>query len=275
MMRKIIFIFILSFSKQLVKAQKAGKISDTSMAVGVILENYTGCAEQVSESCMNNSGKYLNSGDVVVIAGVEQCVYKDDTTDFYKVIFDSTILFVFKEQVKTQNYIYDQLRSFNAKQKSNFERKAKYYAMALWYSDMQKLSNFYKTCQKRGLQLLDWELYDESDYTKGTGIKFSVSNLSKKTIKYISFTVFGINPVGDAVKAKNRLNSIILKGVGPIEQDRAATFKFDYTWFSDLPESAEIKSIKVQFMDNSIVIINPKEIMMSKELKKISEKLSG
>ncbi len=140
---------------------------------------------------------------------------------------------------------------------------------------MQKLSNFYKTCQKRGLQLLDWELYDESDYTKGTGIKFSVSNLSKKTIKYISFTVLGINPVGDVVKAKNRLNSIILKGVGPIEQDRAATFKFDYTWFSDLPESAEIKSIKVQFMDNSIVIINPKEIMMSKELKKISEKLSG
>lgn len=273
-MKKIIFTLGVCLFTKLGFAQTPKKLTDTSMAVGVIKNDFACYTENMQYGCWYNSGKFLKAGESVIIAGIENCIKGSDTTHFFKIILDSIILYVIEEHVATDPNIYSQINNFTSQQQLNFEQRAKYYASAIKYANLLRLSKFYKTCEKRGLQLLDWTLYDESEYTKGTGVKFDILNTGKKTIKYISFTIIGLNPVGDAVMAKTGVYPITLKGVGPIEPDEAATFSFDYTWMSDLPETANIKSVKVQFMDNTFsTISNPKEIIMSEELKIISERL--
>jgi hypothetical protein len=115
--------------------------------------------------------------------------------------------------------------------------------------------------------MLDWTLYDESEYTNGSSIRFEIYNPTKKTIKYIWFYVKGINPVGDAVVGRNGKSIVELKGVGPIEYNNSGTYNFEYVWYTDLVHKSRITSIKVQYMDNSIKIIqSPNEIMMPSDL---------
>jgi hypothetical protein len=273
-MKKVIFTLGVCLFTKFGLAQTPKKLTDTSMAVGVIKNDFACYTENMQYGCWYNSGKFLKAGESIIIAGIENCIKDSDTTHFFKIIVDSIILYVIEEHVATAPNIYNQINNFTSQQQLNFEQRAKYYASAIKYANLLRLSKFFKTCEKRGLQLLDWTLYDESEYTKGTGVKFDILNTGKKTIKYISFTIVGLNPVGDAVMAKMGVYTITLKGVGPIEPDEAATFSFDYTWMSDLPETANIKSVKVQFMDNTFsTISNPKEIVMSEELKTISERL--
>lgn len=273
-MKKVILTLGVCLFTKLGFSQSPKKLTDTSMAVGVIKTFYASYSYDLNKGCSNNFSKHINVNESVLIAGIENCVEGKDTTHFFKIIVDSSIVYTKEENVNTEPNIYSQLNSFTSAQLMKFQKRAIYYAKAIEYSNLLRLSNFYKICEKKGLRLLDWELYDESEYTKGTGVKFDILNTGKKTIKYISFTIIGLNPVGDAVMAKTGVYPITLKGVGPIEPDEAATFSFDYTWMSDLPETANIKSVKVQFMDNTFsTISNPKEIIMSEELKIISERL--
>ena len=119
---------------------------------------------------------------------------------------------------------------------------------------------------KYGLAIKDWRVYDESEYTDGTGIWFNFYNPTSKTIKYVTINFVGYNAVDDPVSSRGSY-TLTRKCIGPIEPEETALYTFEYAWFTDIVEYAKIKSIKVQYKDGtSKTIINAKQITFSNEL---------
>lgn len=118
---------------------------------------------------------------------------------------------------------------------------------------------------KRGLVIYDRSIYDTSEYTQGTGFKVHVINTSKKTIKYISFTVIGYNPVKDPVRGRvGKSPYITVRGVGPINSWCGGEYDWEYMWFTDLVQSHKITQVKVQYVDGTIKVYgNVDEIFLS------------
>jgi len=84
-----------------------------------------------------------------------------------------------------------------------------------------------------------------------TGASFSIYNPSKKTIKYIWFTVAGENPVGDLVQFSKGVYYKTLKAIGPVKTNSIADWSFEYVWFTDIVDYLRLTTIKIQYMDGS------------------------
>ena len=99
-------------------------------------------------------------------------------------------------------------------------------------------------------------------------------NISNKTIKYITATVIGYDAVGGAVlPGFSKSVNVILKGVGPIEPNKHVTYRKEYAWFTDSVSTAEIKTIKIEYMDGSTKLI--KKPQLAKVDEKYSDLLSS
>lgn len=105
--------------------------------------------------------------------------------------------------------------------------------------------------EKYGLGIIK---YNATDDYASTGAAFKIFNPTKKTIKYIWFTVAGENAVGDLVKSGG-IYYKTLKGIGPVESYGIGSWSFDYVWFTDIIEYLKISTIKIQYMDGSIKTI--------------------
>ncbi len=108
------------------------------------------------------------------------------------------------------------------------------------------LEPFFKV-KKYGIGIIR---YYPTEHYSSTGASFSIFNPSKKTIKYIWFTVSGENAVGDLVKTSKGYYKT-LKGIGPIEPNNIAQWSFDYVWLTDTVEYLNISTIKIQYMDGT------------------------
>lgn len=93
-----------------------------------------------------------------------------------------------------------------------------------------------------------------------TGATFKIYNPSKKTIKYIWFTVGGENPVGDLVGSKGNYYKTV-KGIGPVESNGIAEWDFQYLWYTNIVETLRITTIKIQYMDNTVKTLKYNEGM--------------
>lgn len=113
------------------------------------------------------------------------------------------------------------------------------------------LQPFFDT-EKYGIGFIDYSAV--SNYST-TGASFMIYNSSKKTIKYIWFTVAGENPVGDLVPVSKGVYYKTLKAIGPVTSYSIASWSFDYVWFTDIVDSMRISNIKIQFMDGSFKTI--------------------
>jgi hypothetical protein len=121
----------------------------------------------------------------------------------------------------------------------------------------------------QGIAIIDYQAFDVSDVTEGTGFEIRLFNPTKKTIKYVSISFYGINPVGDKVQVEFK-NTYInkVKCVGPIKPFEGAEYNFEYQWFNDLVQSVKLVSLNIQYMDGSIrnysdfknIILNEDEI---------------
>jgi hypothetical protein len=152
----------------------------------------------------------------------------------------------------------------------NFEFKLKFKENATKIADLayqekiNEVAKFINSCSSKGLVILDWSFYDESEYTEGTSIKISVINPTKKNIKYLWFTFSGYNAVDDliidTIKGKSK---VTVKGVGPISPSESGDYEYDYVWHTDLVQRVKIDQVKVQFMDGSFkTILIPKQITL-------------
>lgn len=227
--------------------------------IGKRVDSYT-----YSSMCSLEDTKYLNANTYVIVSGVYEC--KDNT--YYKVIYKNEDYYV-----KTSNLeFYDKLNyykiinNFSSESQKKFYNTAKEAAIVNHYNKLKKILDFTESCKAKGLVILDWGIYDESEYTSGTSVKFSFHNPTKKTIKYIWVNLVGYNPVGDKVIERGKSLKTV-KCIGPIESDSGGSYSFDYVWFSDLVEDAKIMSIKVQYMDGTIkTITNAKLVRLDRDL---------
>lgn len=105
---------------------------------------------------------------------------------------------------------------------------------------------------KYGLGIVDFNATGDEF---ATGASFKIFNPSKKTIKYVWFTIAGKNPVGDLVKAGSSYYKT-LKAIGPVKPYNFGQWSFDYVWLTNIVETIKITTIKVQYMDLTTKIIN-------------------
>ena len=98
------------------------------------------------------------------------------------------------------------------------------------------------------------------DYSM-TGAKFQVYNLSKKTIKYITFNFYGENPVGDKVVYRQGKYNVSRQGIGPIKPSGGGSWTFDSVWLTDVVETLELTSVNIQYMDGATKLVKITDAM--------------
>lgn len=119
------------------------------------------------------------------------------------------------------------------------------------------LQPFFET-EKHGIGFIK---YNATSGYSSTGASFKIFNPSKKTIKYIWFTVAGENAVEDLVKLPGGNYYTTLKGIGPIESYGFGSWEFDHVWFTDIVEYLRLSTIKIQYMDGSVRTVKYNENM--------------
>lgn len=246
-------------------------LSDTTLAAGIIKEN-TYVGNTISSYCSNGFDKQLDEGTAVIISGIQICSksYSDYRSEFYEILYNNKTYYVEKDKIETDASFFGQIERMSKEKADKFKAHASYIEDILYKDKVRKALQFLDNCKVRGLAILDWSFYDESEYTEGTSIKFRVYNPTLKTIKYIWFTVIGYNPVGDKVTDIRKGSSITVKAVGPIKRGESGLYEFDYVWLTDMVETMKVSTIKIQYMDNSIrTLTNVKEITLPNEMYKI------
>lgn len=124
--------------------------------------------------------------------------------------------------------------------------------------ELAEIQTKFDKTKKYGIGIVGAYIYDMSEYTEGTGFRVKYYNPTNKTIKYISSTLVGYNPVKDPVKDnRKKKTQITVKGVGPIGPENTAEFDFEYTWFTDLVKTFKIISIKVDYTDGTSKVVKP------------------
>jgi hypothetical protein len=273
-----ILIFMFLASPVLIFAQTSGNIApkNTSLIAGFVNEDcFVG--KSVSSYCSRGTDKSLSKNTLVFVSGVITCTgtYSSDR-QFYEIVYNRNTYYIEREKLDfvedmnrepgTAN-VYDRISSMTEEQSELLRTNAKELSEMFYKASMKKALKFLDSCKTKGLAILNWSYYDESEHTDGTSASIEVYNPTTKTIKYIWITFVGFNPVGDKVVDRRRKTSnITVKGVGPIRPNDGGKYKYEYVWFTDLVETAKITTIKVQYMDGSIkTISNPKGIMLDKK----------
>lgn len=271
---KLLLICVLTFYSIIGFSQNENTkiLTDSTMALGAIGES-TYIGQSISSYCSNGFDKHLEKGEIVVISGIQSCKksYSNTETEFFEIIFKNKVYYIEREKLVTESSYFEQIKNFSPEQSNSFKEYAIYAGKVLYLDKMEKAIAFLESCKSKGLVILDWSFYDESEYTDGTSVKFKVYNPTQKTIKYLWFTVVGYNPVGDKIIDRRKgTSNITVKAVGPIAKDESGLYEFDYVWFTDLVETMKIISIKVQYMDNTIkTITNVKDITIPDKLYKV------
>lgn len=201
--------------------------------------------------------------DAMFVAGTETV----KGVRFYKMAYNGKAFYMKSDDVELSSENSSKLDSLY---NSSDEVKNYFFHHALVLSDaiyLQKLNNTItelESYKKYGLAIESWGVYDESEYTDGTGVNITFYNPTQQTIKYISFSLQGYNSVDDPYG-----RTITKRCIGPIEPDESASYKFEYTWFTDIVEYAKLRSITVTYKNGTKkTISNPQSIVFSNKLRK-------
>lgn len=278
----ILFLFPVLIMAQ-TKTTKVSKLTGSS-DVSATVREYSNVGISFNNNCDFFYNLYLEENTKIIICGTDSCIRKEwnDTTRYFVILHDDDYFYIEKNKIKTNPTYYKQIANMSPEMADSFRRNAIRYSILVMRIDsiseiMKALVetkmalenkimalNFLEKTVPKGLAVLNWSYYDESEYTSGTSIKLEVYNPTKKTIKYIWFTFVGYNAVDDKVTDIKRGTFITMKGIGPIETKSIANYVFEYVWFTDIVETAKISSIKVQYMDGTFkTIIDPKSITLS------------
>ena len=193
--------------------------------------------------------------------------YRDENTKkYFEIIFRNKTYYVEKDKVKCEESYFNQIANMTPQQSIKFRNYAKVIAEIENHNELLKTKKLLDNCKSKGLAILDWSFYDESEYTEGTGVKIEVYNPTTKVIKYLWFSFIGYNAVDDIVTDHLKgIKTITTKGVGPIKPNESGEYEYKYVWFTDLVQTAIISQIKVQYMDGTIkTILKPKDVVIKK-----------
>lgn len=179
-------------------------------------------------------------GDQVTVRG----------TKYYKGVLDGKAFYIPVSRVSVQKEDVAKIDSLlNSPQdvRDSFFEYAKAVSTYMMYGQRKKALAILDGYASKGISIPSWGVYDMSEYTEGTGVRFTFHNPTKKTIKYINVSFAGYNPVDD------RVGKVVSKKcIGPVAPDETATYDFEYVWFTDIVQYARITSLSVQYMDGTV-----------------------
>lgn len=186
-------------------------------------------------------------------------------TKFLKMIYNGKAFFMKADDVKLSpedKQKLDSLENCNLDIQNQFWHQTLLLNQAIYYKRLNDALQEIDSYSKYGLAIKNWSVYDESEYTDGTGIRITFLNPTDKVIKYISLSFQGYNAVDDPYG-----RPVSKKCIGPIDSKETASYNFEYVWFSDVVEYAKIRSIVVTYTNGTTkTISNPSSIMLSKEV---------
>lgn len=259
-------------AQEIQRAENTISFTDSTLVVGLISRDYSSICEDVSSYC-SCYAKNLDRGTVVIVSGVKKCNRNYlNPESFFEIIYKNKKYFIQKDNLlfsKDVDY-FSEISNLSEEQLNNFKKNADMAALIVHSQNLKESLTFLENCKTKGLAILHWNIYDESEYTDGTSLEIEFYNPTNKTIKYITTTIVGYNPVGDKVfNSMKQSYNCQVKSVGPIEPESSGTYNFDYVWFTDIVETAKIISISVQYMDGTIKnITNPESIRLNNNLYK-------
>lgn len=239
------------------------------------IDSYSASISQKLDPTMMSTSKYssgLSSNYTIKRNELIRIVDKFSVKgkQFYTAIYNGKAFFI---EVQDVHLIWspvsiDDILKCNKEQKEYYFQKCLQASKESYVTNLRKYLDEYDSYSKYGLAIVKWGVYDESEYTDGTGIRFTFLNpTDNKTIKYININFVGYNAVDDPVYSRNGY-TISKRCIGPIAPKETAQYEFEYAWFSDVVEYAQIKSISIQYTDGSTKnITKAGEIMFSSSLR--------
>jgi len=263
-----VLVSVLVFSIQL-NAQVGNSIKsliDTSFVLGII-NNDTFAGDTISDYCSVGFDKSLSAGTIVFVSGAKKCKKSYSSDDFYEIYYRNKKYYIDREKVDIKDYGFDDFINLSEEQASSFRERTAILSASIYFKELNSVFDFLKNCKSKGLAIIEWSYYDESEYTEGTSVDITIYNPTNKKIKYLWFNFIGYNPVNDRVIDYRTGKSLLTrKAVGPIEKEETGSYEFSYVWMTDAVEKVKIASIRVQYMDGTEKIINmPTSIMLTKE----------
>lgn len=276
---KLVFSLLASLASSLVLAQpadapsspvsspyEASKVAPVQAVIGVIRET-TESADRVSDSCDLYPRKKIPRRAIVIVVRRAPCVTRYFNGEFFEVLYAGKTRFVPTAAVFLSD---EQARRFAALQPAQIDASADDWTLTSLEARLTALTGAMKALNataKQGVALLKARIFDVSEYTEGTGFEATVYNSTKKTIKYVTFSVVGLNAVGDPVRDGLRGTAVpTLRGIGPIAPGETASYSKDYMWMTDVVESFRVRSIKLEYTDGSSrVVSDANSIRISKE----------
>ncbi len=209
----------------------------------------------VASYCMLND-KHLPRVAQVVVVRVYKCT-GILSKSFYEVRYGKDTYFVSMDGLRA---IVGSLDTVDTHSDAEIEQSMnawEHQALQLWSSQMGDALKSVKATSSYGVALVSSSIYDVSEYTEGTGFRVKLANTGKKTIKYVTVSLVGLNAVNDPVRDRlGRSTLVTVRGIGPIAPDETASYSKDYLWMTDAVEHYDIKSIKLEYMDGTSKVVS-------------------
>lgn len=204
-----------------------------------------------------SSGDYILIGDRINVRG----------TSYYKAVCDGKAFFIPCSKVDLTpegEHNIEILANSPQSVRDAFFEHAKAVSYVGRMSKLNDALNEIKSHAAKGISIPSWSVYDMSEYTDGTGVRFEFHNPTNKTIKYVNVAFVGYNAVDD------RVGRVISKRcIGPIAPDETASYDFEYAWFTDVVEYAKMTSLSVQYKDGTTrTIAKPQSVVWSDDTQK-------
>jgi hypothetical protein len=216
----------------------------------------------VSSTINGSDNIYLNDKTLVIVSSL----IKDSDGGIFEIYYKNKKLYINTDFLKISKEDQKSFDKGEASELDSIKSKAFYAAEVIYKNDLKKAIAFLDNTKTKGLAVLNWNYYDESEYTNGTSTKIEVYNPMKKTIKYIWFSFVGYNAVGDIVSSKGQTIRTV-KAIGPIKEKETGSYEFPYVWLTDIVQTAKLKSIKIQYMDGTFKLVPlPSAIILPKNL---------
>lgn len=226
--------------------------AEANPPLGMLLQSSYGY--RTMEACRGGNGKMLFERMAVVVAGRYRCPSTDRETKDYLVAYygkqrffvENSAVFMTAENRNRLPALDDQI--LGKLDFSVLEEEGETYRHVAEGEALKA----YDAPAKHGISVLDFSVYDESEYTEATGFKLEVYNPTKKTIKYIRVELMGMNAVDDPVRDRFAGSAIKrVRGIGPIKPQDFASYTFENLWFTDTVEWPKLVSLRVDYMDGS------------------------
>lgn len=244
--------------------------SEARAVVGVTSRPALASPELNNTICFASTAKskMLDEGTPVLIAEKVRCQPRfGSLKTFFRILVAGKSLYVDEDRVRLKDSDLLYLDSLSDEQKQAVADHAQQMSILIRKQALDELLAAIEATRSHGLTIIKSSIADASEHTEGTSFKVTVANPTSKTIKYVTFSVLGINAVGDPVRDRLKGGPVLtVRGVGPINKDESATYEWEYMWHTDIVERHRITEVKVQYMDNSVrVIKNLKAVTLTED----------